>query len=83
MKKKKLFFRKTFFPIPQIKLGKELVGVAEICTDISDGLLNELERISKVSNLQSNILLSEIPTSNNFKFLIKKILTIKKLIIMQ
>ena len=77
-KKKKYFLEKLFFPIPQIKLGKELVGVAEICTDISDGLLNELERISKVSNLQSNIFLSEIPTSNNFKFLIKKNSNYKK-----
>ncbi len=57
-KSEKFFFLSKFnTPIPQIKLGKSLVGIADFCKDISDGFLKEIKFISKISNLQANIFL--------------------------
>ena len=53
--------------MPQIKLGRSLVGIADFCKDVSDGFLKEIKFISKTSNLQANIFLSEIPLSNHLK----------------
>ena len=64
---KNFFLSKFNTPIPQIKLGKSLVGIADFCKDISDGFLKEIKFISKISNLQANIFLSEIPLSRHLK----------------
>ena len=67
-KSEKFFFLSKFNkPIPQIKLGESLVGIADFCKDISDGFLKEIKFISKISNLQANIFLSEIPLSHHLK----------------
>ena len=42
-------------PQPRIELEKKLNGLADFCTDISDGLLRELSIIAYQSNLQANI----------------------------
>ncbi|MDC0965042.1 thiamine-phosphate kinase [Candidatus Thioglobus sp.] len=51
-------------PDPQIKLGHSLVGVANACIDISDGLEQDLGHILKRSNLGARINLVDIPLSN-------------------
>ena len=60
---KSFFLSKLNTPIPQIKLGESLVGIADFCKDISDGFLKEVRFISEISNLQANIFLSEISSS--------------------
>ena len=64
---KNFFLSKLNTPIPQIKLGESLVGIADFCKDISDGFLKEVRFISEISNLQANIFLSEIPLSSHLK----------------
>ncbi len=64
---KNFFLNKLYTPVPQIKLGRSLVGIADFCKDISDGFLKETKFISKTSNLQANIFLNEIPLSNHLK----------------
>ncbi len=64
---KSFFLSKLNTPIPQIKLGESLVGIADFCKDISDGFLKEIKFISKISNLRANIFLSEIPLSRHLK----------------
>ena len=38
------------FPTPELKLGQNLLNFAEACTDISDGLLLELKKMSNLLN---------------------------------
>ena len=68
---KNFFLSKLNIPVPQIKLGKSLVGIADFCKDISDGFLKEIKFISETSNLQANIFLSEIPLSGQMKKIYK------------
>ena len=79
-KSEKFFFLSKFNkPIPQIKLGESLVGIADFCKDISDGFLKEIKFISKISNLQANIFLSEIPLSRHLKNLYDNVQNKKKI----
>ena len=64
---KNFFLKKLYLPDPQITLGISILGIAEFCTDISDGLISELELISENSNLKANIFLKDIPLSKNTK----------------
>jgi len=64
---KNFFLSKLYKPIPEIKLGKSLIGIADFCKDISDGFLKEINFITEISNLQANIFLSEIPLSSHLK----------------
>ena len=61
---------KFMLPQPRIELGKKLNGLADFCTDISDGLLRELSIIAYQSNLQANIFLDKIPVSRVAKKLL-------------
>ncbi len=61
---------KFMLPQPRIKTGKNLNGLVDFCTDISDGLFRELFMITHQSNLQANIFLEKIPISNVIKRLI-------------
>ena len=47
-------------------------GIADFCTDISDGLLNELESVATRSDLKANIFESEIPLSIQAKKVLEK-----------
>ena len=76
---KNFFLSKFNTPLPQIKLGKSLVGIADFCKDISDGFLKEIKFISKISNLQANIFLSEIPLSHHLKNLYDNVENKKKI----
>ncbi len=66
------FLDKLFLPDPQISLGKSLIGIADFCTDISDGLLTELETVANNSSLKANIFESEIPLSIQARKVLKK-----------
>lgn len=61
------FLKKLYLPDPQITLGISILGIAEFCTDLSDGLISELSLICQNSNLKANIFLKDIPLSKNAK----------------
>ena len=69
---KNYFLKKLFLPEPQISLGKSLNGIVDFCTDISDGLINELELVAARSKLKANIFESEIPLSFQAKKVLEK-----------
>jgi thiamine-monophosphate kinase len=50
-------------PSPQVQLGRSLVGIANACIDISDGLEQDLAHILKRSNVGARINLFDIPLS--------------------
>ena len=72
LKNNRYFLDKFFLPEPQISLGKSLIGIADFCTDISDGLLTELESVADNSNLKANIFESEIPLSIQARKVLEK-----------
>ena len=50
-------------PNPQVSLGRALLGVANACIDISDGLEQDLGHILYSSNVGASINLADIPLS--------------------
>jgi thiamine-monophosphate kinase len=76
---KNFFLSKLHKPIPEIKLGKSLIGIADFCKDISDGFLKEMKFITEISNLQANIFLSEIPLSSHLRKIYNNIEDKKKI----
>ena len=71
-KSKKRLIQKLLLPEPRLSVGKKLLNKAEFCTDISDGLLDELSFIAYQSNKQANIFLDKIPLSFASKELFMK-----------
>jgi thiamine-monophosphate kinase len=59
-------------PNPQVELGCALVGVANACIDISDGLEQDLGHILKRSNVGARIDLSQIPLNKEVQSYIQK-----------
>ncbi|MGJ8691918.1 MAG: thiamine-phosphate kinase [Thalassotalea sp.] len=59
--------RKLDYPKPRILLGQALRDYASAAIDISDGLLADLSHICQKSNVGANIILDEIPLSNEMK----------------
>jgi len=55
--------KKLDYPEPRIDLGRRLLGVANSCIDISDGLLADLCHILEVSSKGAEILAKSIPLS--------------------
>ena len=51
-------------PTPQVLLGQQLLGIANACIDISDGLEQDLSHILKHSNVGATINLADIPLSD-------------------
>ena len=51
-------------PTPRVALAQQLVGVANACIDISDGLEQDLSHILKRSKVGANINLDAIPISD-------------------
>jgi len=68
---KEYLLKKLYIPNPRILLGSSLVGCVDFCTDISDGLLKELKKISFFSGLQANIFFSKIPLSKVVKTILR------------
>lgn len=54
-------------PYPQVKLGLALVGIANSCIDISDGLLPDLGHILKASQVGAIIDVNLLPLSDELK----------------
>jgi len=50
-------------PLPQIKYGQSLMGVATSCLDVSDGLVQDLNHICKKSAVGMKLNASNIPLS--------------------
>ncbi len=58
------FVEKYQNPTPRLKLGKALRGLATSAIDISDGLLQDLGHICKVSSVGASIEITDIPLSS-------------------
>ena len=53
----------SFYNQPQarLELGQKLVGIANSCMDISDGILIDAERLAEASNLSVDIQMNKLP----------------------
>ena len=69
---KTYFLNKYFEPEIQIKLTKKLIKFANSSIDISDGLIDDLEKMMNKQKLSYKILEEKIPISNNLFNYIKK-----------
>ncbi len=65
----KKLLEKHFYPTPRVELAQILSNkkISKCATDISDGLIADLENICEASNLVAEIDLSKIPISNSSK----------------
>ena len=70
---KEYLLNKFYLPEPDLKLGVSLLGIADFCTDISDGLDGELNRICSFKKLRANISLSQLPVSDHAKNALKEL----------
>lgn len=50
-------------PVPRITFGQSLIGVANACIDISDGLLADVSHIIEASKVGARIYLDKMPVS--------------------
>ena len=71
-KLKSYFIKKYFEPDIQIKLTNELLKFANSSIDISDGLLDDLEKIINNQKLSYEIWEEKIPISRNLQSYLKK-----------
>jgi thiamine-monophosphate kinase len=71
-KLKNYFVKKYFEPEIQIKLTKELLKFANSSIDISDGLIDDLEKMLNKQKLSYKILEEQIPISKNLHNYLKK-----------
>lgn len=69
--KKGHFLKRFYKPMPRLKLGKKLIGVASSAMDISDGLIGDLSHICKHSNVGAVIHQDKIPLSPAFSSVLK------------
>ena len=69
---KSYFIEKFLLPEPRLKFGQNLLGKVDFCTDVSDGLYEELLNVSENSNLQAVIFLDSIPFSIEAKEILNK-----------
>ena len=58
-------------PVPRIKLGQALMGIATSALDISDGLMSDINHICEQSSVGAEIYQKNIPISNELKELLK------------
>ena len=71
-KHKNYFVKKYFEPEIQIKLTKELLKFANSSIDISDGLIDDLEKMFNKQKLSYKIWEEQIPISKNLQNYLKK-----------
>ena len=71
-KLKDYFVKKYFKPEIQIKLAKELLKFANSSIDISDGLIDDLEKMLNRQKLSYKIWEEQIPISKNLQNYLKK-----------
>ncbi len=68
------YINRHYNPEPRITLGRKLIGVANSCTDISDGLLKDLNNICSASGVSARIEADKIPLAlKNKKYFEKQI----------
>ena len=63
--KQNLFLNKLNKPEPRVLLGQQLIGIANACIDISDGLLADLKHILKSSDKGALVYVNQIPIDQN------------------
>ena len=71
-KNKDYFVKKYFEPVIQIKLTKELFKFANSSIDISDGLIDDLEKMINKQKLSYKIWEEQIPISRNLNNYLKR-----------
>ena len=71
-KLKSYFVKKYFEPVIQIKLTTELLKFANSSIDISDGLIDDLEKMINKQKLTYKIWEEQIPISKNLDSYLKK-----------
>ena len=71
-KTKDYFVKKYFEPVVQIKLTKELLKFANSSIDISDGLIDDLEKLINKQKLSYKIWEEQVPISKNLYSFLKK-----------
>ena len=70
------YFKKSFFlPKLHISLTKKLLSFANTSIDISDGLINDLEKLINRQKVSYKIYLNDVPVSKN----LKKLISLKKI----
>lgn len=69
-KDKKYLLNRYNHPTPRLQIGKSLVGIANSCIDVSDGLIADLEHLCNASEVGCNIKLENIPISDFAKKLL-------------
>jgi len=72
---KKYFVNTYYQPNLHLNLAKKLFLFANTSIDISDGLIDDLEKLINKQNLSYKLNLNNVPISNN----LRKLLTLKKL----
>lgn len=55
--------RRFCYPQPRIRLGAQLGGLASACMDLSDGLMMDLPRLLRHSQVQGRIAVENVPVS--------------------
>ena len=55
--------RRFCYPQPRINLGRRLSGIATACMDLSDGLMTDLPRLLRCSQLRAHIEAEKLPIS--------------------
>ena len=53
-------------------------GIVDFCTDISDGLITELDAVANNSKLKANIFTTDLPISDEVKEMLEKLILKKK-----
>ena len=56
--------RRLCYPAPRVELGRQLSGIASACMDLSDGLMTDLPRLLRSSELQGRIKAEKLPISD-------------------
>jgi thiamine-monophosphate kinase len=65
-------FKRYLLPEPRLALGQKLVGTANACMDISDGLVQDLGHICRASKAGAKLYRDKLPLSQAAQKLIKK-----------
>jgi thiamine-monophosphate kinase len=67
IKNSKHYINRHYKPSPRVELGQNLMGVANACTDCSDGVFASVNNICNASNKVAQIYLDKIPVPTEFK----------------
>jgi thiamine-monophosphate kinase len=73
--KKQKYIQKHYSPEPRIILGRKLLKIANSCTDISDGLLKDLNNILEASEVSAILNADKIPLALKDKKYFEKQIT--------